>query len=317
MDKTQPSFGKNDSYQFPDETPVNATEEKVEYEIEGAPEVEVVDDTPAEDRGRKPMKEAPAEVTDDELSQYSEGVKKRIQHFSKGYHEERRAKEAALREREEALHLAKNLVEENKKLQGSLGQGQQALLEQAKKVVANEVDAAKQKYKQAYEAGDSDALVAAQDELTTAKIRLERVNNFKPAVATRQETVVQPAPRPVEQPVQVDTKARAWQDANPWFGSDDEMTAVALTVHKKLVESGVDTNSDEYYEAINSRIRNRYPEAFPSEKRKSSVVAPATRSTAPRKIVLTQSQVNIAKRLGVPLEAYARQVAEDMRKQNG
>jgi len=310
---------QNDEFKFPDETPVATSEEKVEYEVESGPEIEVVDDTPTADKGRKPMKEAPAEVTDDELEQYSEGVKKRIQHFSKGYHEERRAKEAAFREREEALRLAQALVEENKKLQGSLGQGQQVLLEQAKKVVANEVEQAKQKYKQAYESGDSDALVSAQEELTSAKIRAERVNNFKPQVAQSQETVIQPAPRPVEQPVQVDTRARAWQDANPWFGSDDEMTAVALTVHKKLVESGVDTASDEYYEKINSRVRQIFPDAFSSGKtaKKSSVVAPATRSTAPRKIVLTQSQVNIAKRLGVPLEAYARQVAEDMRKQNG
>jgi hypothetical protein len=303
-------------FRFPDE---KEKPEELQIEVEGETEIEVVDDTPEQDRGRKPMKEAPAEVTDDELEQYSEGVKKRIQHFSKGYHEERRAKEAAFREREEALRLAQALVEENKKLQGSLGQGQQVLLEQAKKVVANEVEQAKQKYKQAYEAGDSDAIVAAQEELTTAKIKAERVNNFKPQVAQPQETVVQPAPRPVEQPVQVDSRARAWQDANPWFGSDDEMTAVALTVHKKLVESGVDTASDEYYEKINSRVRQIFPDAFSSGKtaKKSSVVAPATRSTAPRKIVLTQSQVNIAKRLGVPLEAYARQVAEDMRKQNG
>ncbi len=226
---------EREEFKFPDETPVSTSEEKVEYEVEDAPEIEVVDDTPEADKGRKPMKEAPAEVTDDELEQYSDGVKKRIQHFSKGYHEERRAKEAALREREEALRLAQNLVEENKRLQGSLGQGQQALLEQAKKVVANEVEQAKQKYKQAYVSGDSDALVAAQEELTTAKIKFERVNNFKPAVAKPETSVVQPAPRPVEQPVQVDNKARAWQDANPWFGSDDEMTAVALTVHKKLV----------------------------------------------------------------------------------
>ena len=133
MDKTQPSFGKNDSYRFPDEIEAEkaATNDKIEFEVEGegTPEIEVVDDTPEKDRGRAPMKEAPTEVTDDELAQYSDGVKKRIQHFSKGYHEERRAKEAALREREEALRFAQNLVEENKKLQGSLGQGQQALMQ--------------------------------------------------------------------------------------------------------------------------------------------------------------------------------------------
>ena len=308
---------QNEEFKFPDEQTVNTSNEKVEYEVEGATEVEVVDDTPADDRGRKPMKEAPAEVTDDELEQYSDGVKKRIQHFSKGYHEERRAKEAAFREREEALRLAQNLVEENKRLQGSLGQGQQALLEQAKKVVANEVDQAKQKYKQAYEAGDSEALVAAQEELTAAKIRSERVNNFRPAPLQAPEPVVQPAPQAQEFVPQVDSKARAWQDTNPWFGKDEEMTALALAAHEKLVKGGIDPSSDEYYEKINTRIRQVFPDAFPSEKRKSPVVAAATRSTAPRKIVLTQSQVNIAKRLGVPLEAYARQVAEDMRKQNG
>ena len=302
-------------FRFPDEKE-KPEELQIEVEGEGETEIEVVDDTPEQDRGRKPMKEAPAEVTDDELAQYSEGVKKRIQHFSKGYHEERRAKESALREREEAVRLAHNLVEENKRLQGSLGQGQQALLEQAKKVVQNELDQAKQKFKAAYEAGDSDALVEAQEALAAAKYKAERVNNFKPAVAQPQTPVVQPAPRP-EQTVKVDSKAKAWQDANSWFGDDKEMTALALAVHQDLVESGVDTSSDEYYEKINARVRKRFPEAFNSEKRKSSVVAPATRSTAPRKIVLTQSQVHIAKRLGLTNEQYARAVAEEMRKQNG
>jgi hypothetical protein len=309
-------------FKFPDEIEAEKpTEEKLQIEIEGDTEIEVVDDTPEQDRGRKPMKEAPVEVTDDELAQYSDGVKKRIQHFSKGYHEERRAKEAALREREEAVRLAHNLVEENKRLQGSLGQGQQALLEQAKKVVQNELDQAKQRLKAAHEAGDTEAFVTAQEELVAAKYKAERVNNFKPqitqAVAQPQTPVVQPAPRP-EQKVQVDSKAKAWQDANSWFGDDKEMTALALAVHQDLVESGVDTSSDEYYEKINARVRKRFPEAFTSEKpKKSSVVAPATRSTAPRKIVLTQSQVQIAKRLGLTNEQYARAVAEEMRKQNG
>lgn len=308
-------------FKFPDEIAAEkaATEDKVEFEVEGEGEtqVEVVDDTPEQDRDRPPMKEPPAEVTDDELAQYSEGVKKRIQHISKGYHEERRAKEAALREREEAVRLAQTLMEENKKLQSNLGQGQQALLEQAKKVVANEVEQAKAKYKAAYESGDSDALVAAQEELTAAKIKAERVNNFKP-VAQPQQTVVQPAPQPVEAAPQVDSKARAWKEANPWFGSNKEMTALALAVHQDLVEGGVSTTSDDYYEAINSRMRKRFPEAFTSEKpKKSSVVTPATRSTAPKKIVLTQSQVNLAKRMGLTPEQYAREVAKLERNQNG
>lgn len=308
-----------EAFKFPHEREEEkAAELQVEVEGDAAPEIEVVDDTPEPDRGRAPMKEPPAEVTDDELAQYSEGVKKRIQHFSKGYHEERRAKEAALREREEALRLAQTLVEENKKLQGSLGQGQQALLEQAKKVVANEVDQAKAKLKAAHEAFDTDAIVEAQEELATAKIKADRVNNFRPPVAKPEEPVVKPAPSETPQ-VQIDPKALAWQEANPWFVNNRKMRAVALEIDRELVESGLDPASDEYYQRVDSEMRQIFPSAFPSEKpvKKSSVVAPATRSTAPKKIVLTQSQVAIAKRLGLSNEQYARAVAEEMRKQNG
>ena len=311
-----------EAFKFPDEKAEEKKQDEIQFEVEGEgePEIEVVDDTPPEDRDRAPMKEPPAEVTDDELAQYSDGVKKRIQHFSKGYHEERRAKEAAFREREEAIRLAQQLMEENKKLQSTQGQTQQVLLEQAKKVVQSEVEQAKRKLKDAYDAGDSDKLLEAQEELTAAKIRADRVNNFKPAPLQEEKPAVQPAPQPVQQePVRVDAKASAWQEANPWFGSDDEMTALALTVHRKLVESGVNPTSDEYYDRINTRMRQVFPDAFPSEKpvKKSTVVAPATRSTAPKKIVLTQSQVNIAKRLGLTNEQYARAVAEELRKQNG
>jgi hypothetical protein len=300
------------AFKFPDEEVVN-NKETAGTEVE----IEIVDDTPEEDRNRRPMKEAPVDVSDEELEQYSDSVKKRIQHFTKGYHEERRSKEAAVREREEAVNLAQNLVEENKRLQGSLGQGQAALLDQAKKVIAGEVDEAKRQLKIAHEAFDTDGIVEAQDALTNAKIKADRVNNFKLPPVQEPKNVVQP--QQAAAAPQIDTKARAWQDENPWFGSDDEMTAVALTVHKKLVESKIDPTSDEYYEKINSRVRQLFPDAFPSGKtaKRSTVVASATRSTAPRKIVLTQSQVNIAKRLGVPLEAYAKQVAADLRKQNG
>ena len=316
-----------EEFKFPDES-------VVETQAKGKPEedkleIEVVDDTPEEDQGRKPMKEPPAEVTEDELEQYSEGVKKRIQHFSKGYHEERRAKEAALREREEAVRIAQQLAEENKKLQGSLGQGQQALIEQAKRVVASEIEDAKRAYKEAYEAGDPDKLVEAQEALAKAVNRADRVNNLKPTALQPEKTDVQTAPRTAQTtaPAQVDQKAIAWRESNPWFGSDDEMTAVALAVHKKLVESGVDPTSDDYYNRINSRIKQLFPDVVKAEPEqdaeppakkaaKQSVVAPATRSTAPKKIVLTQSQVSIAKRLGVPLELYAKKVAEQMRNEN-
>jgi len=308
-----------EEFKFPDEQAEKPEkEQKLQFEVEGDAEIEVVDDTPEPDRDRSPMKEPPSEVTDEELSQYSDGVKKRIQHFSKGYHEERRAKEAAMREKEEAIRVAQKLMEENKKLQSTHGQTQQVLLDQAKKVVANEVEEAKRKYKAAYESGDPDALVAAQDELTTAKIKADRVNNFKPAPLQEEKAEVK-TPQPTA-PAPSNPKVTAWHDANPWFGSDDEMTAVALAVHKKLVEGGVDTNSDQYFERINARMRQVFPDAFPSEKpviKTSPVVAPATRSTAPKKIVLTKSQVNIAKRLGLTNEQYARAIAEQMRNQNG
>ena len=322
-----------DAFKFPDELGVDgkdkAEDEKVEFSVEGEdegkPEIEVVDDTPAADRGRAPMKEAPADVTDEELSTYSEGVKQRIQHFSKGYHEERRAKEAALREREEALKLAQSVLEENKKLQGTVGQSQTALLEQAKKVVAAEIDEAKRKLKEANDAFDTDGIIAAQEALMTAKIKADRVNNFRPAPLQQPRPPVQTAPSqaPAPQAPPADPKATAWQQANTWFGTDDEMTAVALTVHRKLIEQGVAPTSDDYYERINARMKQVFPSAFTPEKDKQpakkagNVVAPASRSTAPRKIVLTQSQVSIAKRLNLPLEVYARQVAEEMRKSNG
>ena len=314
-----------EEFKFPDEVESkNAkAEEKVDFEVEGesTPEIEVVDDTPAEDRGRKPMTEPPKEVTDEELSKYDESVQKRIKHFTKGYHEERRAKESAEREKDEALRLAQTVLEENKRLKGSVNQNQTALLEQAKKVVNNEVEAAKRLYKEAYESGDSDKLVEAQEALTTAKIRADKVNNFKPAPLQERETPVQIAQQPTKA-APVDEKLLAWQDQNQWFGSNKRMTAYALGLHEDLVGEGIPSGSDEYYRRINTDIRERFSDQFGAEesvdakpqRTKSNIVAPATRSTAPKKIVLTQTQVNLAKRLGVPLELYARKVAEEMRK---
>ena len=298
-----------EAFKFPHEREEEKADDfqvEVEGEGEGDTEIEVVDDTPEKDRGRTPMKEPPAEVTDEELAQYSEGVKKRIQHFSKGYHEERRAKEAALREREEALRAAVVLAEENKRLKAA----------EKKKAVDAELAEAKRKLQQAYETGDANLLIVAQDALAAAKIEEDKVKSVEGSLQ-QEENAVQPAPTVNTPAPKVDPKARAWQEANPWFGENEEMTAVALAVHKQLVNAGVDTNSDTYYDRINSRVRQLFPEAFTSGKKRTSVVAPATRSTAPKKIVLTQSQVAIAKRLGLTNEQYARAVAEEMRKQNG
>ena len=267
------------------------------------------------------MTEPPKEVTDEELSKYDESVQKRIKHFTKGYHEERRAKESAEREKDEAIRLAQAVLEENKKLKGSVNQNQTALLEQAKKVISGEVETAKRMYREAYEAGDTDKLVEAQEALTTAKIRADKVNNFRPAPLQVEETPVQTTQQPTRA-APVDDKLLAWQDNNQWFGSNKRMTAYALGLHEELVSEGIPSGSDEYYRRINTDIRDRFPDQVGAgesvdakpQRTRSNNVAPATRSTAPRKIVLTQTQVNIAKRLGVPLELYARKVAEEMRK---
>jgi hypothetical protein len=310
-------------FEFPDEAEEKQSRAGSKV-VEAEPEVEIVDDTPEQDRGRKPMEEPPKDVTDEELSKYDEGVRKRIQHFTKGYHEERRAKEAALREREEAVKLTQQIIEENKKLKGSLHQGQSALLEQAKKVVANEMEQAKRKFKEAYESGDADALTAAQEEMTAIKMKAERVNNFRPAPVQDIEKQVQiPTAEPVRP--KLDAKTQEWTEKNTWFGNDDEMTSFALGFHNKLVKSGITPSSPEYYERIDARMKQVFPDAFESGRtetsedatpspKKSNVVAPASRSTAPKKIVLTKTQVELAKRLGLTNEQYARAVAAEMRK---
>jgi hypothetical protein len=280
-------------------------------------EIEIEDDTPVADRGRKPSK-PPEEVTDEELENYSDKVKGRIKHLSKGYHDERRIKEAALRERNELESYAKQLVAENNKLKGTVDKNQETLLNQAKQTVAAEMASAKRQYKDAYEEGDPDALINAQEALTTAKIRADKVANFKPAPLQKEETPVQVPQQAPALDIQRDEQAVSWADENSWFGSDDEMTAFALGLDSKLKKEGVDPQSNTYYEKINARMRQVFPDQFDEEpestKRKSSnVVAPATRSTSPKKVTLNQSQVAIAKRLGISLEDYAKQAAELMR----
>ena len=289
-------------------------------------DIEVVDDTPKADRGRK-ASEPPADVTEAELEEYSDKVKNRIKHFSKGYHDERREKEKAIREAQELEKLTKQLVEENKQLKSTTVKNQTAMLDQAKKSAEKELESAKAAYKVAYEAGEADAVVEAQESITAAKIKSDRLNNFKlptlqedeTPVETKGETTTTPAPV-------VDKRANEWAKANTWFGTDDEMTSYVLGLHSKLVKTNGQeyTQTNEYYETIDSRMRKVFPENFEdteteveteTEKPKlNNVVAPATRSTAPKKVRLTQTQVTLANRLGVPLELYAKKVAEEMRK---
>jgi len=299
-------------FKFPDEvedTKAKAVEAEPEFEIE------TVDDTPPKDQGRKPMDEPPKELTDDELNKYDDSVRKRIQHFTKGYHEERRAKEAAQRAQEEAIRIAQAIAEENKRLKGSLSEGQVALLDQAKRVVQSELEEAKRNYKAAYEAGDSEALIAAQEAMTAVKIKADKVHSYTPPPIQQTDYQFQP-----QQPAQrSDPKAENWQEQNPWFGQNRKMTAYAMALHEDLVNNErISPTSDDYYRRIDTEMRERFPDQFgqdssadaPTQRSRANVVAPATRSTATKKIVLTKTQVEIAKKLGVPLETYAKKVAE-------
>lgn len=323
-----PEFEKVE-FEFPDEKEARETKEaevKTESKVE-EDDFEIVDDTPLKGKSTEENVEPASE---EELEQVnSNRVIKRIQQLNRGLNHERQVKEAALKEKEEALAFAQKILEENKKLKGSLNEGQHALIEQAKVAVNLEVEQAKKKFKEAYDSGDTDALLAAQDELTTAKIKADKVLNFKPEPLQDEEKEVKTQKaQEIEQPVPVvkDRRAAEWHENNPWFGKDEEMTSFALGVHQKLVKSGVNPQSDEYYERLNSRVRQVFSDQFAEEEvsedeeqprqKKSAVVAPVTRSVAPKKITLTTTQVALAKKLGVPLELYAKQIAE-MRKQNG
>lgn len=292
-----------------DET-LNDQPQEVDFEVEGQDvEIEIVDDTPPEDRNRKPMEEPPKEFSEDEIATYNENVQKRIKHFTKGYHEERRAKEAALREREEAFKYAQAILEENKKLKSTVSENQEVLLEQVKKATQIELDKAKEDYKKAYDSGDSDALVAAQESLTAAKIKADRVFNFKLPTLQQENTELKPEYTPT--PPKRDVKAETWGERNKWFGRDNRMTAYALAFSKELTDvEGVDPTSDEYYQRIDAEMRQRFPEKLGSSdaipQKKPNVVAPAARSTASKKVVLTKSQVDIAKKLGVPVTEYVK-----------
>ena len=315
--KPVPTKETYEAYTFPDEVKEPVTAEQPAFDIE------IVDDTPPEDKGRKPMKEPAEEVTDDELEAYDEKVQKRIKKLGRGYHDERRAKEEAIRMREEALRVAELAVQENKRLQAQLHEGSKMFIDQGKTSAEIEMEAAKKAYKDAYESGDSDALVDAQQRISSATLRLDKMSNLRPIEIQESQYQVPKAVKPAE----TDEKLSNWVENNPWYGGEkpeeEEMTSLALTVHNRLAREYGEKyiGTDDYYQKINDTIQRRFPDYFGSEpknepretpraKPAANVVAPATRSAAPKKIQLTTTQVQIAKRLGVPLELYARKVAE-------
>jgi len=323
-----------ENYKFPDEIDEVKDEGKpVEEEVEakGKPveddkiEIEIEDDTPVEDRGRRASKPDFVEkVEKDELDQYSQEARSKIDAFRKFYHDERREKERALREQQEAVTLAKNLYEEIKQLKGRVNSSDEAAVNSFKTSAEQELAMAKKEYREAYDAGDSEKLVEAQDKLTSAKMKIEKASSYAENINQRkalqeQENEVKIPQQTEAAPVR-DQKASAWQERNSWFGQDDEMTSLALGLHEKLVkENGLAyATTDEYYKRIDETMRRRFPENFQDEKvddekvtarvKPSTVVAPASRSTSSKKIRLNTSQLSIAKKLGLTPEQYAREL---------
>lgn len=307
----------------PKDPPKKQAKEKID--------IEIVDDTPPEDRGRKPMKTPPKDG--DEIDEVNEKVQKRMDELKRAWHEERRAKEQASREQSEALAYAKALVEENKRLQKKLSAGEQIMVKEAQTKAELALKSAKRSLQEAQESGDSEKAADAMSEITRVTMEQENWKRFQPTqVPDDPEPTLQPQNNNVaysqtvqQQAAAPDEKAVSWYNKNTWFGVDEERTAFAYGLHQKLVNEGIDPRSDSYYERIDARLRQVFPEKFTSEtpedheedvqqrrvekRQQTTVVAPATRTTSSKKIVLTKSQVAIARRLGVPLEVYAKHVA--------
>ena len=302
-----------------------AQEQEVEVEAQDKDlELEIEDDTPEEDRGRQPLpQEMVKELEEDELEDYSEKVKNRLKQMKKVWHDERREKERALREQQEAVSLAQKLVEENKRLKGRLTEGEKSLIMTATREAELDMQMAERAYKEAYDSGDSDQILEAQKRLNSVSGRLEKLKGYKPALQSQEndvqnQQVQNPAP-------QLDQKTNAWRKQNTWFGQDEEMTATALGLHQKLEKQyGAQyIGTDEYWSTVDKTMRKRFPDYFGDDdeavevkpqrtEKPATVVAPASRSTAPKKVVLKQSQIALAKKLGLTPEQYAKEYAKTM-----
>jgi hypothetical protein len=314
----------NEEFEFPDEkeiTPINTEEVKVSVEGDDTDvEIDIIDDTPPQDRDRKPLpKEIVEELDKDELTDYSERVKERMAQLKKVWHDERREKESAAREREEAIRYAQAIQDENRRLKTTLTSGEQTYIQVAQQAATNEMAIAKRDYREAYDTGDTDKIIEAQQRMNEAQFRLTQIQNYQPQYnsalqSEKNDVYIQPDRPQVPKP---DRRALAWQDKNSWFGQDEEMTSLALGLHEKLVRAGTDPTSEEYYKTIDNTMRKRFPEYFgddsldeetPAQRKKpSTVVAPASRSTAPKKVHLSTSALALAKKLGLTPEQYARE----------
>mgnify|MGYP003112404780 CR=1 FL=1 len=305
------------------ESVIDAPQQKESSELE----IEIVDDTPEEDQGREAMPEEIVEnLEKDELDEYS---KEKGKQLKKVWNDERRAKEAALKERDHATKLAKQALEENKLLRQHLSEGEKVLMDNSKSSAEHELALAKKTFKDAYDAGDADAVAEASEKLAAAKLNLQNAEAYTPqyseeALQAQEDSVNKESERldQYQQP-QADAKALAWQERNKsWWGVDRAMTSLAFGTHEQLVASGVDPTSDQYYESIDKEMRTRFPEKFeqeaeetPStngsgEQAQKTVVSPAKRSTSSKRVVLKESEVRVAARLGLTPEQYARSKME-------
>ena len=298
-------------------------------------EIEVIDDTPKKDKRAKPQKDKTNYASvDKEIASVGKRAKQRIDKLKYDFHQERRKKEQSAQLRDEAINYAQRIKGENDRLNALIVDGQQYLGHQAEERAAFAKQSAQQTYKSAYEQGNTDEMVAAQDAMTRATIDAASAEKFSDAAAqdiqnynamvAEQQYVNQYTPQPQQRP-QVpppDNQAVAWQAKNQWFGTEPEMTSFAYGVHEKLVrQEDVDPRSEDYYERIDTRMKEVFPDYFGMEKgrpptttSRSSVVAPATRnnSARPRKVQLTATQVSLAKRLGLTPQQYANQLIKDM-----
>jgi len=310
-----------EQYKFPDELDDNKSQKVEILQPDDDVEIEIIDDTPIQDRGRKPLDKEVEDPSDDEIETYSDKVKVRIKELTHARHDERRAKEALYREKQDLERLAQHMVEENNRLKQYVNNGTEQYGAMAKTVADAELQKARRDYKIAQEAFDSDAILAAQEALTEAKMKIAAVQNFRPTPLQVEDYAVQPQ-QSVPQQVQPDEKTLRWQAKNQWFGAQgfEEVSSFALGLHQKLVSNGVDPRSDEYFEQIDARVKTTFPEMFggTSEKprRPSSVVAPATRSTGTRKVQLTPSQAALIKKYNLDPKKYVAEVLK-LENQNG
>ena len=311
------------------------TAQKLENEVSEEQldlEVEVIDDTPDEDKNKTRNESAPKDniPKEEEIENYNEDVKKRISKLKYEYHEERRAKEAAERTQEEAVNRLEKILEENKKLRKTLDDGEGVLVDQAKKRVGAEIEAAKKEYKEAYESGDPDKILEAQQKLNRAQNEQFKVESYKAPVRssdpelTKQTEIAQP-----RQQKQEPTKAdKSWLAENDeWFNKPgyEEMTGFAYGIHEKLVKANINPTlePEEYYKRVDEGLKKAFPDYFNKQnveekevdvtpRSAGNVVAPVNRSAKkPRKVQLTSTQIGLAKRLGLTPEQYAQQLLKE------